>query len=99
MNVADLDRAMLRRDAQVGGHPSRAAGFVEEGEEERIPADGVLLQPAAPLVHAGRRVGGQIGEACNAGASAQRRIESLGVLRCVERFDGAVAAAKAATLR
>ncbi len=99
MDVADLDRAVLECDPQVGTESGGAAGFVEEGEEERILAGGVFLQALAPLFHAGWRVGGQVGKAGNAGTGAQRFVESLGVQTGVERFDMRVAAAKAAALR
>src|SRR6201993_2161494 len=55
MDVADLDGAVLRRDAQQGADAGRVGAFIEEGEKERVAAGGVVLEPAAPLVSVGRR--------------------------------------------
>src|SRR3954451_1629723 len=95
MDVADLDRAMFRRDAQVRADSGGVAAFVEESEEERIEAGGVALKAGAPFTDVCRRIGGQIGET---GGGRGRGEESVGVLCGVKRLDGAVAAAEAAAL-
>ncbi len=98
MDVANLNRAMFRGNAQVCADSGGAAAFLEQGEEERIAAGGVILEAAAPLADIRWGIGGQVSETGDTGSGTERGIESVRVLRGVERLNSGVAAAEAAGL-
>ncbi len=93
LQVADLDRAMRRLDAQVGGESAREAGrAVHDREEQRVRGPFACVEPRAKLPDRPERSVGQVGPHATLAIERVRIVESGGVNRGIERRESAMAA-------
>src|SRR5690606_16176966 len=92
VDVADLDDADRRVDAQVAGEAQRLIALaVDDGVEQGIGAEAGALHPVAEGAEAGEGAVGHVGPVAALAVLAEGGKEVVGVPRRIDRLDAAAA--------